>query len=132
MAARVLPLLEHFGEAQISRTDIFGSLDLRKPATRVAKLPPALWLTVPLEAIARACFKATAPRRLSDLTAGKPWARRFGITACHSRNSVAQAEREREENQPDMEVRRHEPRFNNGRRRSASYGDGSHGAGKSV
>jgi len=39
-------------------------------------LPPALWLTVPLEAIARACFSATALSRLSGLTADKPWARR--------------------------------------------------------
>ena len=53
-----------------------AALDLRKGATRIEKLPPAKWLTVPVAAIACACFSATAPSRLSDCTAGRPWARR--------------------------------------------------------
>jgi hypothetical protein len=39
-------------------------------------LEAELWLAVPVEAIARACFNATALRRLSSLTAGRPCARR--------------------------------------------------------
>jgi hypothetical protein len=44
--------------------------DLRNGATRVAKLPAALWLTEPLAAIACACCSATALSRLSSFTAG--------------------------------------------------------------
>jgi len=66
-------MLEAFEKAQIIPHRYFGSW-ITQAATRVAKLPPALWLTVPLEAIARA-VQGDAPRRCPILR-GKPWARR--------------------------------------------------------
>lgn len=45
-----------------------AACDLLKHATREEKLPPTVWLTVPLDAIARACCRATAFSRLTIYT----------------------------------------------------------------